>query len=325
MLVVCFEFCLALPEVIHLPRGLEAVTRNWRNHDSTELSASTVPGWGIWRRTLQLQEVGTFFPLWVFYAIFFFNPSYPFLSSIFFFPPSPNTLDTYGSGNTFTLMIRWPENLNFAGILKSSSGGDEGGRRSRTLTSSREWGGNISAGADRSEPRLLFLGLWPKKSPVNFSEHVPPKRGRWSVSDEKHALGGTSLWQSDKPVQSAWMAGPSECPGRRQTDSSQRTTDPLCPAHGGKVVATVRTLACLVDALKQKGFVTFHDRSKICRSPGASGLRPTVEENIVDWRRQEWMSAEVQSGTGHVWAGDRGWRWNPSLGVTWSRSELQIG
>lgn len=186
MLVVCFEFCLALPEVIHLPRGLEAVTRNWRNHDSTELSASTVPGWGIWRCTLQLQEVGTFFPLWVFYAIFFFYPSYPFLSSIFFFPPSPNTLDTYGSGNTFTLMIRWPENLNFAGILKSSSGADEGGRRSRTLTSSREWGGNISAGADRSEPRLLFLGLWPKKSPVNFSEHVPPKRGRWSVSDEKH-------------------------------------------------------------------------------------------------------------------------------------------
>lgn len=74
MLVVCFEFCLALPEVIHLPRGLEAVTRNWRNHDSTELSASTVPGWGIWRCTLQLQEVGTFFPLWVFYAIFFFLP-----------------------------------------------------------------------------------------------------------------------------------------------------------------------------------------------------------------------------------------------------------
>lgn len=143
MLVVCFEFCLALPEVIHLPRGLEAVTRNWRNHDSTELSASTVPGWGIWRCTLQLQEVGTFFPLWLFYAFFFFTRPIYFFPQYFSFPPSPNTLDTYGSGNTFTLMIRWPKNLNFAGILKSSSGDDAGGRRWRTLTSSQKSGGNI--------------------------------------------------------------------------------------------------------------------------------------------------------------------------------------
>ncbi|KAI4808698.1 hypothetical protein KUCAC02_000746, partial [Chaenocephalus aceratus] len=37
--------CLLSPgRVIHLPRGLEAVTRNWRNHDSTELSAPQSPG-----------------------------------------------------------------------------------------------------------------------------------------------------------------------------------------------------------------------------------------------------------------------------------------
>lgn len=117
------------------------------------------------------------------------------------------------------------------------------------------------------------------------------------MSDEKHgnvAGGGvrerSAVHLSDRVTSLCKVRGWRDPPSARgavklTARSAQRT--PLCPAHGGKVVATVRTLACLVDALKQKGFVTFHDRSKICRSPGASGLRPPVEENIVDWRRQE--------------------------------------
>lgn len=42
--VLRFVFCLALPEVIHLPHGLGAVTRNWRNHNCMELSAPQSPG-----------------------------------------------------------------------------------------------------------------------------------------------------------------------------------------------------------------------------------------------------------------------------------------
>ena len=68
--MVRFVFCLALPEVIHLPRGLEAVTRNWRNHDSTELSAPQSPGEesdGAHCSTKRLKHL----PIWVFDADFF--------------------------------------------------------------------------------------------------------------------------------------------------------------------------------------------------------------------------------------------------------------
>ena len=71
--VVRFVFCLALPEVIHLPRGLGAVTRNWRNHDSTELSAPQSPGEesdGARCSTKRWEH----FPIWVFFfSLFFFS------------------------------------------------------------------------------------------------------------------------------------------------------------------------------------------------------------------------------------------------------------
>lgn len=56
--MVQFAFCLALPEVIHLPRGLGAVTHNWRNHNCMELSAAHSPP--VKNPILQHQEVGTF-------------------------------------------------------------------------------------------------------------------------------------------------------------------------------------------------------------------------------------------------------------------------
>lgn len=118
--VVCFEFCLALPEVIHLPRGLEAVTRNWRNHDGTELSAPQSPGeesHGAHCSTKRWE----YFPIWVFYAVFFLSLHF-FPQYFSFFFPTPGI---FGSGDIFNLMIRWPENRNLVRISHSVRNNEE--------------------------------------------------------------------------------------------------------------------------------------------------------------------------------------------------------
>lgn len=90
--VVRFVFCLALPEVIHLPRGLEAVTRNWRNHDSTELSAPQSLGEesdGAHCSTKRWEH----FPIYFFYGAFFFS-SIPLNNSR---SPSPSIFSGFQS------------------------------------------------------------------------------------------------------------------------------------------------------------------------------------------------------------------------------------
>lgn len=104
--VVRFVFCLALPGVIHLPRGLEAVTCNWRNHDSTELSAPQSPGEesdGTHSSTKRWEH----FPLWVFYAVFFLL-TISFL--IFFFSSSISTYSVYDFKSLFySAFFSWSE------------------------------------------------------------------------------------------------------------------------------------------------------------------------------------------------------------------------
>lgn len=90
--MVRFVFCLALPEVIHLPRGLEAVTRNWRNHDSTELSAPQSPGEesdGAHCSTKRWEH----FPIYFFYGAFF-SSSIPLNNSR---SPSPSIFSGFQS------------------------------------------------------------------------------------------------------------------------------------------------------------------------------------------------------------------------------------
>lgn len=90
--MVRFVFCLALPEVIHLPRGLEAVTRNWRNHDSTELSAPQSPGEesdGAHCSTKRWEH----FPIYFFYGAFF-SSSIPLNNS---HSPSPSIFSGFQS------------------------------------------------------------------------------------------------------------------------------------------------------------------------------------------------------------------------------------
>lgn len=264
--VVCFEFRLALPEVIHLPRGLEAVTRNWRNHDSTELSASTVPRWGIWRCTLRHQEVGTF-SLWVFYAVFFPPPIYFFPQYFSFTPPPDPTAYIYGSGNTFNLMIRWPENLNFAGILSLQVCEQWWRRRQRCWKNTYKFlevrRQSRSIRSRRATTTFMAFDL-------KYNPRISPRMFRKTVWDEPCLMKNMVMSQK-APFMSTlryiflteWQAC-AKCvdPGShwvpRASSKWQRAAhaDPQCPVYGGKVVATARTLGCLV-ALKQRDLSLF--------------------------------------------------------------------
>lgn len=244
MLVVCFEFCLALPEVIHLPRGLEAVTRNWRNHDSTELSASTVPGWGIWRCTLQLQEVGTFFPLWVFYAIFFFFLPILSISFLNIFLPSLPEHSRHLCIREYVYhddkMTRKSQFCRDIEVVERRR------RRRETFKTAYKFSGVGRQHFCRGEPRLLFLGLWPEKSPVNFSEHVPPKRGRWSVSDEKHGnVAGGGVRERSAVHLSDRVTSLCKVRGRRDPPSARGAVKLTArSAHGPPVSRTRRQSCC---------------------------------------------------------------------------------
>lgn len=78
--MVRFVFCLALPEVIHLPHGLEAVTRNWRNHDSAELSAPQSQGEESDGAHCSTKRCGTFSYIGFYYMRLFSFPPNIFLS-----------------------------------------------------------------------------------------------------------------------------------------------------------------------------------------------------------------------------------------------------
>lgn len=109
--MVRFVFCLALPEVIHLPRGLEAVTRNWRNHDSTELSAPQSPGEesdGAHCSTKRWEH----FPIYFFYGAFFFS-SIPLNNSR---SPSPSIFSGFQSVFHSAVLVNFlKKNRNFQG------------------------------------------------------------------------------------------------------------------------------------------------------------------------------------------------------------------
>lgn len=233
MLVVCFEFCLALPEVIHLPRGLEAVTRNWRNHDSTKLSASTVPGWGIWctgcssKRWEHFSLYGFFMPFFSTNPIFFFSQ---YFSSL---PPCLPEHPRHWRIREHVYLDKMTRKSKFCRYIEVVM---RWWQRQETLKERlqvlRKQPATCLWAPIEASRAYFFLPFDPKYHPW-----ISASMFRRSVGDEaclmknmvmsqEAALCGTSLWQSDKPVQSAWMARPSECPGCHQTDSSQRTWAP---------------------------------------------------------------------------------------------------